>query len=127
MPRKRGVKYPSDFKTTVERKNSSWRYFISQKLSLKKTLGKYEVSISSKELYDLFELQNGLCALSKVPMTWIAGKGRQSANISLDRIDNNKGYVSGNVQLVCVAVNLMKAEMDTEELKFWCKEILKNG
>ena len=124
MPRKKGVKYPSDYKTTVERKNASWKYFISQKLSLKKTLAKYEVTITSQELYALFEAQAGLCALSKVPMTWIAGKGRQSANISLDRIDNSKGYISGNVQLVCVAVNLMKAEMDYDELKFWCERII---
>lgn len=127
MARKKGIKYPSDFKSTVERKNASWKYFISQKLSLKKTLGKYEVTISSQELYNLFEEQKGLCAISNVPMTWIAGKGRQSSNISLDRKDNDKGYIPGNVQLVCVAVNLMKAEMDIEELKFWCERILENG
>lgn len=127
MPRKKGVRYPSDYKTTVERKNASWRYFISQKLSLKKTLGKYEVSIKSSELYTLFESQKGLCAISGVPMTWVSGQGRQSSNISLDRIDNTKGYISGNVQLVCVAVNLMKAEMDLDELKFWCNRIIENG
>lgn len=37
-------------------------------------------------------------------------------NISPDQIDSGKGYVRGNVQFVCSAVNVMKAELPTEVL-----------
>ena len=46
-------------------------------------------------------------------------------NISIDRIDSTKGYIEGNIRLVCAAVNFMKHRMNDEELVWWCKEIVK--
>lgn len=36
---------------------------------------------------------------------------------SLDRIDNNKGYVKGNVQVVSMRANLLKNDASVKELK----------
>ena len=36
--------------------------------------------------------------------------------VSIDRIDSSKGYIKGNVQLVCVLYNLMKNKLPEEEM-----------
>ncbi len=46
--------------------------------------------------------------------------------MSLDRKDSKVGYIDGNVQFVCVIVNLMKNTMTLEELKNWCKLIVEH-
>lgn len=35
---------------------------------------------------------------------------------SIDRIDSAKGYVAGNVQLVCKAINLAKSAHSNDEI-----------
>lgn len=76
---------------------------------------------------DLYERQEGLCALSGVKMTYTAGSGRVSTNISIDRIDSSKGYLRGNVQFVCGVVNIMKQDMQQKDLYSWCKAILEHS
>jgi hypothetical protein len=51
--------------------------------------------------------------------------GRTSTNLSIDKIDHNKGYTKDNIQLVCMAVNEMKNDRTIEELKYFCECILK--
>ena len=74
-----------------------------------------EVTIDINYLMDLFEKQKGLCALSGVKMTWSKGKVLPTS-ISIDRIDNSKGYVPGNVRLLCVVVNAFKSTMTDDQL-----------
>ncbi len=45
--------------------------------------------------------------------------------ISIDRIDSSKGYVRGNVQLVCWVVNQMKNDLTNDELTEWCTKVSK--
>lgn len=78
-------------------------------------------------LVAMFWKQNGKCAVSGVPMTWGRGSGRKHTNISIDRIDSAKGYEIGNVQLVCVIVNLMKHNLNTPDLVSWCRKILEKS
>ena len=75
----------------------------------------------------LYESQKGRCALSGVPMTHEVGKGRVYTNISIDRIDPSRGYEEGNIQLVCVIVNIMKSGMSVEALINWCRLIAKES
>ena len=76
----------------------------------------------------IYHAQKGRCALSGEWMTWEVGKGRVSTNISIDRIDSSKGYVPGNIQLVCAIVNCMKNEYSQEEFIEFCKRVVeKNG
>lgn len=72
----------------------------------------------------IYDAQNGRCALSGRKMTYLRGHGNISTNISIDRIDSSKGYVKGNVQLVCRIVNLIKNEWDQEELIDFCRDII---
>lgn len=86
----------------------------------------------SGDLYDLdhpfikslWESQNGLCALTHLPMTSIQTLGRIPTNVSIDRIDPHKGYTKGNVRLVCMAVNQMKSDLSDADLRLWCSYIL---
>ena len=75
-----------------------------------------------EDWFAIYDAQGGKCALSGIEMTFTydkdhptfnaSAKGKKwPYNISPDQIDSGKGYVRGNVQLVCSAVNVMKAEL----------------
>ena len=83
--------------------------------------------ISRSFLLELWNSQNGSCALSGRQMTYGTGAGHVYTNASLDRIDPLKGYHPGNVQLVCFIVNLMKRDMTTDELISWATAISEHG
>lgn len=74
-------------------------------------------------LMELFDAQDGRCAVSGELMTHVVSTDRTWTNISIDRKDSTKGYEPGNVQLVCAAVNLMKGEMTDDDLRFWAERI----
>ena len=43
---------------------------------------------------------------------------------SLDRIDNEKGYIKGNIQVITNKANSMKNCATLDELKVFCKNML---
>ena len=50
--------------------------------------------------------------------TYTKGKSwRRKYSPSLDRIDPNKGYVKGNVQVISRLANIMKSNASPEELR----------
>ena len=67
---------------------------------------------------------NGKCALSGLEIQfgkhW---KMMSDQTASLDRIDNTKGYITGNVQWVHKQVNFMKGTMEQTEFIEFCKLI----
>lgn len=74
-----------------------------------------ENPVSVDDLMGLWALQEGKCALSGVTMTW-AGGVQTGTSMSLDRIDQAKGYSVGNVRLLCHAVNCFCGLMSDREL-----------
>jgi len=109
----------------IQRKNrdKSPRYSMYQ--TLRHAKNRAEVTITIQDLMDIFEKQEGLCALSGVKMTWHQGKILPTS-ISIDRIDNSKGYVHGNVRLVCVAINAFKSTQTDGELYEFAKKLVEN-
>ena len=79
-----------------------------------------DFSVSIQYINDLFVKQNFRCALSGIKLT-SGYKVEQTA--SLDRIDNTKGYIDGNVQWIHKDINLMKHIMDQELFINYCKQI----
>lgn len=47
-------------------------------------------------------------------------------NASIDRINCDRGYVKGNVRLVCLAVNIMRNCLTDFELFGWAQDIAAN-
>lgn len=82
--------------------------------------------LDAEFLKNLWTAQNGECAISGIPMTYIHGSGKHTTNASIDRIDPLKGYTKDNVQLVCSQVNMMKSNMEMDELYMFCENILKH-
>lgn len=90
---------------------------------------KLSVKFTIEYLLQLYEDQQGLCAITGLPMTWghegeHGNSGnRRGTNISIDRIDSNLTYIPGNVRLVCDRVNKIRSNMDDTDLYFWCAQI----
>jgi hypothetical protein len=58
-----------------------------------------------------------LCPVLKIPLVKNSSQGGPRASSpSLDRIDNTKGYIKGNVQIISHKANTMKHCADNNEL-----------
>lgn len=60
-------------------------------------------TLTPRDLLDLVERANGKCEVSLIP--FVPNGTRSPYAASIDRIDSAKGYETGNVRLVCLAVN----------------------
>ena len=83
-------------------------------------------SISKEDLVELWHNQDGLCSISKIPMTFELDKGRVFTNVSLDQKNPGQGYTKDNIQLVCSAVNQLKSNWDMDTVLYICKQIINN-
>ena len=84
----------------------------------------WSIDFDKQYLKELWIQQQGLCAITKIQMTLKLFNGRVPTNMSVDRIDSSKGYIKGNIQLICMAVNQMKSDLDMDTLLYFCREIL---
>ena len=84
----------------------------------------HEFCITLEDLVNLWEKQEGRCALSGVFLTHHKdGSGAKDYNASIDRISNSKSYSRENVQLVCYRVNLMKHSLTEGDFYWWVKNL----
>lgn len=83
-------------------------------------------TITKEDLLSIWEKQQGLCALSKIPMTYELDSGRVFSNVSIDQKIPGKGYTIDNVQLVCMAVNQLKSDFEMDTILYICKQIVNN-
>ena len=72
-----------------------------------------EFNITIEEIWELFLKQNRTCALSGIKLHF-GKKGNELGTASLDRIDSDKGYLSGNVQWVHKHINSMKLNLEQD-------------
>ena len=71
-------------------------------------------NLQVRDLMELWDKQEGKCALSGVVMTYRQGR-LLLTSVSVDRIVARKGYVKGNVRLVCMAVNALRGSASDME------------
>ena len=79
-----------------------------------------EFKLSGAYTWDLFIAQKGRCALTglTLAMNTLDHSG------SLDRIDNNIGYVSGNVRWIHKDMNSIKGSLTDAELRLWAGRVV---
>ena len=61
--------------------------------------GKHDIDLAFLE--QLWQEQDGRCYYSNIPMMFVNNEWR----VSLERLDNNQGYIRGNVVLCCIEFN----------------------
>ncbi len=82
--------------------------------------------ITIQYVWKLFLEQNRRCALTGEPIhMWENGYTKRST-ASLDRINNKKGYVKGNVHWVHKCINQIKMAMTLEDFKSWCRKVVEH-
>ena len=90
-----------------------------------------------KEVIRLYDLQGGMCPIKKVKLTTLPGgyegirkgayKPEEGAktNLSIDRIDPSKGYMKGNMMVVCQKFNTQKSDNNLFDMLVFCRYIEK--
>jgi hypothetical protein len=100
--------------------SGNWRKFFNR---LRHRSYRKDV-VSVDELLNLLKKQNGLCALSGVPMTCELVLGKRShTNASIDRIIPGGAYSIDNVQLVCSVLNRFRMDTQLEDYIEWCRRV----
>lgn len=83
--------------------------------------------ITVDDIWEKYQEQGGLCAMTKLPIFFKKIKQKQNGQtVSVDRIDNSKGYTKDNIWLVHKDVNIMKNSHSLEKLYELCELIIKN-
>jgi hypothetical protein len=81
---------------------------------------KFEITIL--DAWNQFQKQQGLCALTGIPLDLSTFEGHLSERTaSLDRIDSQRGYEPGNIQWVYKSINLMKNNFLEADFIYWCR------
>ena len=78
-------------------------------------------TITIEYLWEVFKEQDYQCALTGWPIGWADVGSNHTA--SIDRIDSDKGYVVGNVQLVHKDVNMAKQQYSQDYFIEICKAV----
>tara|TARA_R110002073_G_scaffold59781_2_gene150237 strand:- start:6270 stop:6764 length:495 start_codon:yes stop_codon:yes gene_type:complete len=82
------------------------------------------VDIDRKYILELVELQNNKCAVSGMNLEW---EYNSPHKVSIDRIDNTKGYTKDNIRLVCKQVNYGISSFSIDNFYTMCKSVVEHN
>jgi len=88
---------------------------------------KLDYKVSKEYLWNLFLHQNRKCPFTGITLQF--GRLSQSSErtASLDRIDNNKGYIENNLRWVYKDINMLKRNKEDEYIIYLCNLVAKEN
>jgi hypothetical protein len=86
-----------------------------------------DFDVKIEDAWALYKKQEGLCALSNIPIYFGYVDKNKTTTASLDRIDPDFGYVEGNIQWVHKDVNVMKSVFSQEYFVNVCRLVSSNN
>lgn len=98
-------------KHSNNRKNNYTKFKYHFRNILKRN---HEVNVTIEDLQNVWEKQNGICEFTNIKLelsSYTKIEKNPIFSASLDRIDNKKGYVKGNIRWISRSVNYMKNNM----------------
>lgn len=106
---------------------SPFRWYVIRGEYRDRTKG-YGCDLTVEYLKELWTRQNGVCSLSGCNLllpknTTKAWEIKSPYNASLDRIDNSKGYMQGNVRFVAYIANIARSTFSDDQLIEFCKAV----
>jgi hypothetical protein len=118
----------------VNRGKNNWNWLGYEGISgslfydIKRSAKKRDLDfdIDMAYIWELFQKQQGRCALTSEEITLPSVRSSMDSNpstASLDRIDSSGGYVKGNVQWVHRDINFMKHTLSKKRFVELCKKV----
>lgn len=101
------------------------QYYSELKRSAKRRDLEFDVSI--EYLWNLYQKQQGKCALTGLPICFGRLFIRHETTASPDRIDNSKGYVEGNIRWVLKDINMIRGDYNTDYFIRLCSLVAKQN
>jgi hypothetical protein len=96
-----------------------FRWFLARARARQADKGLTDLDVEC--LKALWDLQEGRCPLTgwamSLPMGTSGFESRAPQNASLDRIDNSKGYLRGNVRYIAFMANLARADFTDAQVR----------
>jgi hypothetical protein len=95
------------------------------------------INVTLDYLLEVGESQEWLDPFTGEPLEFVRGgdwgmknayddtRASNPSSCSIDRIDSDKGYVNGNIQLVTARTNLTKGTMTNQEFIDYCSRVVK--
>lgn len=106
--------------------NNNLESFISHRYGHLRGRAKKEkvhFDMTKFDLLKIYDLQKGKCFYTDEILHINSGKGRLPNSLSIDRVDNSKGYTKQNVVLCTSRFNTIKSNMSLEEVEKWMPPI----
>jgi hypothetical protein len=109
-----------------------FKYYINRGKYRSLETKRYDCNITTLYLKNLWEQQEGICPITG----WNLILPKDSAypwnkklpnNASLDRIDNSKGYIEGNVRFIAFIANMARNEFSDDQVIEFCKATTENN
>jgi hypothetical protein len=126
-------KYAGKFNTNLISNNrldkhTEFRWYM--KNIIKNSKAKNQIhDIDLEYIKNLWEEQDGVCPFAKQKLELRTHTSKQKAgpySASLDRIDNNKGYIRGNIRFVSLIFNYARNTFSDEQVLEFCKQVTSN-